>query len=138
MSAPTPPPRLLSSAEKEVVESRDCGGGALFRDAFSIASKDPAEFRCLLRLLLTLLAHSAMDKSMQPLLVREPPDIVSAEASTDTIRMIKAVAPIVIVNRAGAWTRMACPLLEVIYKHSLELGSNIQVFQYCDSNTSFR
>ena len=132
--SPPPPPRLQPSTKKEVADNSDSGGGALFRDALSIASKDPTEFRCVLRFLLTLLAHSSMDKSMQPSGVREQPDMVSAEASsvTDTIRMIKAVTPVVIVNRAGAWTRMACPLLEVIYRHSWELGSNIQVFQYPD------
>lgn len=130
--SPPPPPRLQPSAKKEPSEISDSGGGALFRDALSIASKDPTEFRCVLRFLLTLLAHSSMDNSMQPSLVREQPGMVPAEASSDTIRMIKAVAPVVIVNRAGAWTRMACPLLEVIYRHSLELGSNIQVFQYFD------
>eukprot|EP01036_Dinobryon_divergens_P026619 gene26619-35292_t len=125
--SPPLPPRLQPAAnKKEPSEISDSGGGALFRDALSIASKDPTEFRCVLRFLLTLLAHSSMDKSIQPSLVREQPDTVSAEASSDTIRMIKAVAPVVIVNRAGAWTRMACPLLEVIYRHSLELGSNIQ------------
>ena len=124
--SPPLPPRLQSSITTVAAESSGgTDGGALFRDALSIASKDPAEFRSLLRFLLSLLTHL----SRQPQLVRESSGVVCEEDSTETIRIRKVVAPIVIVNRAGAWTRMACPLLEVIFRHSFELGSTIQVVQ---------
>ena len=134
-SKATPPPRplaatlTLSPASEE--PAKEGTGGGIFRELLLNLSREPSELRHVLRILQSFLATCS---SSAPSPSRTPSQLdtlivegLSEERDSSRIKLLREVVPVVLANRDGIWTRMACPLLSVVFRHSFELGSRMKV-----------
>jgi hypothetical protein len=131
-------PATLRPGDK-TVGNEDQREGQVFRGFFLSLIGDAAELKDFLRLLLSLLVlHRPLDAS--PCAPSYPVDLTGDNPGR--AHVLQSLAPVVEVRRGGVWTRMVCPLLSTVRKHSPGLATDIhrkllrQMDHFCGEGSS--
>lgn len=137
-TANPPTTAVITLATQAIPSPAPIQDGFVFLELFTIVCRETSEFREVLKMLLVLLTSYAKTTTItthRPTGVEtdyvKTTEISTTSSATTTSSMrsklINSVAPVVAVSRDGVWTRMVCPFLSTIRKHSAALAAEMQV-----------